>query len=66
MVNQAFVKRFFNGQNPIGQHFGPGKIKYSATYEIVGVINDLRYMTYEYRNRSGPCFGCRSPDRAVR
>ncbi|MCU1238149.1 MAG: hypothetical protein JWP63_6116, partial [Candidatus Solibacter sp.] len=49
VVNQAFVKRFFNGQNPIGQHFGPGKIKYSATYEIVGVINDVRYMTYEYK-----------------
>ena len=41
VVNQAFAKRFFNGQNPIGQHFGPGKIKYSATYEIVGVINDM-------------------------
>src|SRR3954466_9738889 len=39
VVNQAFVKRFFNGQNPIGQHFGKGRIKYSATYEIVGVIN---------------------------
>jgi putative ABC transport system permease protein len=24
VVNEAFVKRFFKGQNPIGQHFGPG------------------------------------------
>jgi putative ABC transport system permease protein len=46
VVNQAFAKRFFPGQNPIGQHFGPGKIKYSGTYEIVGVTNDIRYMTW--------------------
>src|SRR5215475_7577236 len=56
VVNQAFVKRFFNGKNPIGQHFGPGKIKYSATYEIVGVINDVRYMTYEYKKPVRPMF----------
>jgi predicted permease len=56
VVNQAFVKRFFNGQNPVGQHFGPGKIKYSATYEIVGVVNDVRYMTYEYKKPVRPMF----------
>jgi predicted permease len=56
VVNQAFVRRFFNGQNPIGQHFGLGKIKYSATYEIVGVINDVRYMTYEYKKPVRPMF----------
>ena len=56
VVNQAFAKRFFNGQNPIGQHFGPGKIKYSATYEIVGVMNDVRYMTYEYKKPVRPMF----------
>jgi len=56
VVNQAFVKRFLNGQNPIGQHFGPGKIKYSATYAIVGVINDVRYMTYEYKKPVRPMF----------
>ena len=56
VVNQAFAKRFFNGQNPIGQHFGPGKIKYSATYEIVGVTNDVRYMTYEYKKPVRPMY----------
>jgi predicted permease len=56
VVNQAFVKRFFKDQNPIGQHFGPGRIKYSATYEIVGVTNDLRYMTYEYRKPVRPMY----------
>ena len=66
VVNQAFVKRFFNGQNPIGQHFGPGKMKYSATYEIVGVINDVRYMTYEYKKPVRPILGGGSPDCALR
>ena len=27
VVNEAFVKRFFKDQNPIGQHFGFGRIK---------------------------------------
>lgn len=36
------ILQLFNDQNPIGQHFGPDKIKYSATYEIVGVTNDVR------------------------
>src|SRR5208283_512842 len=36
VINEAFAKRFFKGQNPIGQHFGPDRIKYSSIYEIVG------------------------------
>src|SRR5207302_10854275 len=46
VINEAFAKKFFKDQNPIGQHFGPGKIKYSATYEIVGVVKNIRYMTW--------------------
>ena len=56
VVNQAFVKRFFKDQNPIGQHFGVNKIKYSATFEIIGVTNDIRYMTYEYKKPVRPMF----------
>jgi predicted permease len=56
VVNQAFVRRFFGGENPIGKHFGPGRTKYSAAYEIVGVIGDLRYMTYDYRKPIRPMY----------
>jgi predicted permease len=56
VVNQAFAKRFFKDQNPIGQHFGIDRIKYSATYEIVGVTNDIRYMTYQYKKAVRPMF----------
>ena len=56
VVNQAFVKRFFNGQNPIGHHFGIVRIRYAATYEIVGVVGDIRYMTYDYKKPIRPMF----------
>jgi predicted permease len=56
VVNQAFARKFFKDQNPIGQHFGPGRIKYSGTYEIIGVTNDIRYMTYEYKKPVRPMF----------
>ena len=56
VVNEAFVRRFFKGQNPIGQHFGPGRLRYASTFEIVGVIKDIRYMTYDYQKPVGPMY----------
>jgi len=56
VVNEAFAKRFLKDQNPIGQHFGPGKIKYSSKYEIVGVVRDMRYMTYDYKDPVRPMY----------
>jgi putative ABC transport system permease protein len=56
VINEAFAKKFFKGQNPIGQHFGPGKLKYSSTYEVVGVVRDMRYMTYDYKDPVAPMF----------
>ncbi|MBV8114932.1 MAG: FtsX-like permease family protein, partial [Silvibacterium sp.] len=56
VVNEAFVKRFFKDQNPIGQHFGPDRLRYSATYEIVGVVRDMRYMTYDYKKAIWPMY----------
>ncbi|MEK6398031.1 MAG: FtsX-like permease family protein, partial [Terriglobus sp.] len=56
VVNQAFVNRFFKGQNPIGQHFGENRLKYSGTFEVVGVVRDIRYMTWGYKEAVGPMF----------
>jgi putative ABC transport system permease protein len=56
VVNQVFAKRFFGDQNPIGQHFGIDRIKYSATFEIVGVANAMRYSTFEYKKPVRPMF----------
>jgi putative ABC transport system permease protein len=43
VINEAFAKRFFGKENPIGQHFGPAPGKNAGMYEIVGVASDLRY-----------------------
>jgi len=56
VINEAFAKRFFKSQNPVGQHFGPDKIKYSSNFEIVGVVRDMRYMTYDYKDPIRPMF----------
>jgi predicted permease len=56
VINEAFAKRFFKDQNPIGQRFGIDKIKYASTFEIVGVTKDMRYMTYDYKDPVRPMF----------
>ncbi len=56
VINEAFAKRFFKNENPIGQHFGPDRIRYAGTYEIVGVVKDMRYMTYDYKDPVRPMF----------
>jgi predicted permease len=56
VINEAFAKKFFKNQNPVGQHFGPGKLKYSSTFEVVGVVKDMRYMTYNYKEPVGPMY----------
>ena len=43
IVNQAFVKRFFPGEDPLGKHFGMDTAQYAGTYEIVGVARDAKY-----------------------
>jgi macrolide transport system ATP-binding/permease protein len=42
IVNETFAKHFFPGLNPIGQHFGIDDVKYSNSFEIVGVFADFK------------------------
>jgi putative ABC transport system permease protein len=56
VINEAFAKKFFKDKNPIGEHFGPDKIKYATTFEIVGVAKDMRYLTYDYKDPIRPMF----------
>jgi predicted permease len=42
IVNETFAKRFFPGQNPIGRRFGIDDVKYSGSWEIVGVFSDFK------------------------
>ena len=43
VVNQAFVKKFFPKEDPIGRHFGVFEHKYAGAFEIVGVVADAKY-----------------------
>src|SRR5208283_3965075 len=43
VVNQAFVKKFFPNEDPIGRHFGIFDHKYVGAFEIVGVVADAKY-----------------------
>ena len=45
VINEAFAKRFFGNENPIGRHFGPAPRKNAGRYEIVGVASDMRYFS---------------------
>src|SRR5438874_5209982 len=56
VINEAFAKKFFKDQNPMGQHFGHNRTKYSATYEIVGVSRDIRYMVWGMKDPVRPMF----------
>ncbi len=42
LVNQAFAKRFFPNQDPIGKHFGTESPENSGAFEIVGVFTDFK------------------------
>jgi predicted permease len=44
VINEAFAKKFFKGENPLGKHFGSGDIKHAGEYEVVGVVKDIRYI----------------------
>jgi predicted permease len=43
IVNEAFVKQFLHGKNPIGAYFGDWQPSITGTYEIVGVVQNAEY-----------------------
>jgi predicted lysophospholipase L1 biosynthesis ABC-type transport system permease subunit len=55
VVNEAFARKFFSNEDPIGKHFGrePGA---SREFEVVGVAKDARYLTYNPHQPGGPLF----------
>jgi predicted permease len=42
VVNQAFIKKFFKGEDPIGKFFGDSDPRATRLYRIVGVAKDAR------------------------
>jgi putative ABC transport system permease protein len=43
IVDEAFVKKYLHGQNPIGAHFGDWDESATGTYTIVGVVENAQY-----------------------
>ncbi len=45
IVNEAFVKTYFNGENPIGRSFGKigGNVAGQYRFQVVGVVGNARY-----------------------
>ena len=43
IVDEAFVKKFLHGENPIGAHFGDWDAAHPAVYTIVGVVENAQY-----------------------
>ena len=56
VVNEAFAKKFFPNQDPIGRRFGLDKPEYSGSFEIVGVFRDFMMNLQYSRTDAHPVF----------
>jgi len=54
VINEAFAKKFFPKQDPLGKHFGLGDAPHAADYEIVGIVGDAKYE--DARDEAWPTF----------
>jgi predicted permease len=55
VINEAFARKFFRNEDPIGRHFGQSAGA-SREFEVVGVAKDARYLTYNLDQPSSPFF----------
>lgn len=56
VVNEAFAKKFFPNQDPVGRRFGMDKTEYSGDFEIVGVFRDFMMNLQYSRTDAHPVF----------
>jgi predicted permease len=45
IINEAFARKYFPGQNPLGRRFGDQGPKSAGKFEIVGVVKDGRFQS---------------------
>ena len=55
VINEAFARKFFKNEDPIGKHFGKDEGN-SKQYEIVGIAQDARYLTWDFDQPIPPFF----------
>ncbi len=56
VINEAFAKKFFKNEDPIGKHFGPPWPGASRMFEVVGITKDARYRPDHLDQPIGPFF----------
>ena len=57
VVNQAFVKRFFKGdEEPLDRHFGIDLPENAGTFRIVGIVRDAKFVWSGLREPVRPTF----------
>jgi predicted permease len=54
VVNEAFVRRFFPNEDPIGKRFGLDFPVNAGTFRVVGVVRDAKYV--DLRKAARPMF----------
>ena len=42
VINRAFAKRFFEGEDPVGRTIGDAKLSVKSLAQVVGVVDDVR------------------------
>jgi predicted permease len=55
VISEAFARKFFRNEDPLGKHFGTERQK-SGEFEVVGVARDARYWTYNMSPSMVPMF----------
>jgi len=57
IVNEAFVKRFFQtNEDPLAQHFGLDLPEYAGTFSIVGIVRDAKFAGFQLDKPARPMF----------
>jgi predicted permease len=56
VINEAFARKYFNGQDAIGKHFGRNGRPSTHQYEIVGIAKDIRNLTDRLDQPPGPFY----------
>jgi predicted permease len=55
VINEAFARKFFKNEDPMGKHFGQHGMGSEREYEIVGIAKDARYLS-DFEKPIGPFF----------
>jgi predicted permease len=56
VINEAFARKFFKQEDPIGKHFGRLRMESSRQYEVVGIAKDIRNLTYSLDKPNDPFY----------